>query len=142
MPLLSSNCKYNVVERSFVPSDDAPVLLEGADVYDILCPPSKLTGNRSNPLDLLKMALPDKDYRFLGQILQEVPSVSSDPNLSDEDRISVLSYRLATGTPAEDESFTRSLMKIVDSLFPAKPSVSPSSDKIEFSSEDLSSSSE
>lgn len=139
MALLSSNCKFNVVERSFVPSDDAPVLLEGADVYDILCPPSKLTGNRTNPLDLLKMALPDKDYRFLSQILQEVPSVSSDPNLSDEDRISVLSYRLATGTPAEDESFTRSLMKIADSLFPDKRSVSLNSDKIEFSADDVSS---
>lgn len=138
MPLLSSNCKYNVVERSTILSDDAPIVIEGVDVYDILCPSSNLTGNRTNPLDLLRMALPDKDYRFVNQLLQELPTVNSDPNLSDDDRIATLTYRLSSGTPAEDEIVMHSLMKISDVLFADRPSDSSVSDKISFKDDDSS----
>lgn len=142
MPLLSRS----VVYHDFVPLSQramseevltqCPILIDGADVYDILCPPSSLTGNRNNPLDLLRMVLPDKENRFLNQILQEIPTVSSDPNLSDEDRISTLTYRLTSGTPAEDEIVMHSLMKVADVLFPDSLSDYDSSEKIVFSSDE------
>lgn len=148
MPLLSRS----VVYHDFVPLSQramseevlsqCPILIDGADVYDILCPPSSLTGNRNNPLDLLRMVLPDKENRFLNQILQEIPTVSSDPNLSDEDRISTLTYRLASGTPAEDEIVMHSLMKVADVLFPHSSSDDNLTDKIGFSPSDVDNSSE
>lgn len=139
MSLLSRLVVYNSLPLhcdSFIPAEslnESPIVIEGADVYDIMCPSSSLTGNRSNPLDLLRVALPDKDYRFLNQILQEVPSISSDPSLSDEDRINLLTYRLSSGTPAEDEIVMHQLMKVADVLFPDSPSDSVPSEKIVFS---------
>lgn len=145
MSLLSRSVVYNripsisqLVSVDDV-SDEFPVLINGADVYDLLCPPSSLTGNRNNPLDLLRIALPDKDYRFLNMVLQEVPSVASDPNLTDDDRIATLSYRLASGTPAEDEQFMHSLMKVADVLFPDSSTKTLVSEKIEFKADDVSS---
>lgn len=141
MSLLSRSVVYHdflPLSKRVIPEDvlsQCPVLIDGADVYDILCPPSSLTGNRNNPLDLLRIVLPDKENRFLNQILQEIPTVSSDPNLSDEDRISTITYRLASGTPAEDEIIMHSLMKVADVLFPSdSPSDEPSL-KINFSSD-------
>lgn len=143
--VIMSLLSRSVVYHDFVPlskrviSEDVlsqcPILIDGADVYDILCPPSSLTGNRNNPLDLLRIVLPDKENRFLNQILQEIPTVSSDPNLSDEDRISTITYRLASGTPAEDEIIMHSLMKVADVLFHSDSLSDESSVKINFSSD-------
>lgn len=137
MPLLSSNVVYK--DSLIVPSvsDDSPVVIEGVDVYDIVCPPSRMTGNRTNPLTLLSMALPDKDNRFIGQLLSEVPSIASDSSLTDQQRIDTLAMRLATGTPSENEVFSSQLMKVADVLFPDKSSDSVPSDSINFDSQDV-----
>lgn len=146
MSLLTRSVRYSAHTSYFVSVDkfgnepiiQDPILIEGADVYDIICPVSEFSGNRANPLDLLKLALPDKDYRFLNSVLQEIPSIPSDPNLSDDDRVSMLTYRLSSGTPAEDEALMHSLLKVADVLFPNNGSDSVISDKIEFNPDDVS----
>lgn len=141
MPLLSRSVVYHNINNSdrfkLNVESDYPVVIDGVEVYDLICPVSNLTGNRTNPVDLLKMALPDKDYRFINQILQEVPTIPSDSNLSDEDRVSMLTMRLVSGTPAEDEFVTRQLMKVVDVLFPDKAYDLVPSDSISFASQDV-----
>lgn len=117
MSLLSRHVVYNLPEK-FDGEYDVPNIVEGIDEYDILCPVSKLTGNRTNPLDLLKMVMPERHTQFLNAILNEVPALASNPNMSDEDRIETLTFRLCSGTPAENEIVMNQLASVADVLFP------------------------
>lgn len=95
-----------------------PPIIEGATEYETLCPISKVTGHRANPLTLLKLALSEKNSRLLGTILQELPSIPSDKNLSDEDKIRLLPSVRTVGTQAEQDNLVRELMQVADFLFP------------------------
>lgn len=115
---LSRKNSYNpeiVTPINIVPS---PVLIEGAVEFDTLCPVSKFTGHRGNPLQLLGVALGDKSSRLLDAILQEIPVIQADDRISDEDKLSTLVSRLDTGTLAEQDEVTRVLSDFVDTLFP------------------------
>lgn len=94
-----------------------PSLIDGATEYETLCPISKVTGHRANPLTLLKLALSEKNSRLLNSILQEVPSIPSDKNLSDEDKIRLLPSVRTVGTQAEQDNLVRELMNVADVLF-------------------------
>lgn len=96
---------------------DIPVVIEGKQELETLLPVSKLTGRREDPLMLLKMQF-SKDSRLLDALLQELPVIQSDPNISDEDRFSTLASRLSTGTPYENEQLVYQLEKVADVLFP------------------------
>ena len=108
---------FNVDE---VPQDSLgfPAILEGATEYETLCPVSKVTGHRANPLTLLQLALSEKNSRLLNSILQEIPSIPSDSNLSDEDKIRLLPTVRTVGTQAEQDNLVRELMQVADVLFP------------------------
>lgn len=95
-----------------------PPMIEGATEYETLCPISKVTGHRANPLTLLQLALSEKNSRLLGSILQEIPSIPSDKNLSDEDKIRLLPSVRTVGTQAEQDNLVRELMQVADVLFP------------------------
>lgn len=95
-----------------------PPLIEGATEYETLCPVSKVTGHRANPLTLLQLALSEKNSRLLNSILQEIPSLPSDKNLSDEDMIRLLPSVRTVGTQAEQDNLVRELMQVADVLFP------------------------
>lgn len=98
-----------------VVAPDTPII-EGAVDIDTLCPVSKLTGHRTNPLTLLGIALGDKQSRLLDKLLQELPTVQS-MDVSDEDKISLLASRLSTGSLAEHDALVDSLASVADTLF-------------------------
>lgn len=101
--------------------NDTPII-EGVTEYDTLCPISKVTGHRGNPLLLLRLGVSDKTARLLDAVLQEIPSVQ-DMNASDEDKLAMCVQRLSSGTLAENDLITKELSNYVDVLFPNNPEV-------------------
>lgn len=98
---------------------EVPIIIEGADVFDVLCPVSKKTGHRENPLSLLAKVLPPDKERLASLILQEIPSIQQEnPNISDSDAIDMCVQRFSTGTPYEDQQIRSALFDAADVLFP------------------------
>lgn len=90
-------------------------VIEGAELFDTLCPVNKLTGHRSSVFKLLGK-LTGAKADLLNAVLQELPTVQSDPRLSDQDRVDYLVSRLSTGTPAEDALMAERIMNDLDAL--------------------------
>lgn len=115
---IPNSAKYHeakVVNRS----EPLPSIVEGAEVYDTLCPVSKKTGHRENPLTLLAKVLPPDKARLANTILQEIPSIQQEnPNISDGDAIDMAVERFSSGTPYEDAQLRESLFNAADVLFP------------------------
>lgn len=85
---------------------NAPAVLDGFEVFDLLCPVSKLTGHRENPLSLLDSLMNDPaKSRQLQAFMQELPTIDAPHGLSDDDMVGMLMDRLSTGTPAENERY-------------------------------------
>lgn len=95
---------------------EVPSLIDGVEILDTICPVSKLTGHRTNPLTLLG-AVTDGNARLLQAVLAELPAVQSDPRVSDEDKLDLLVSRLDTGTFADMDVVRDALASISDSLF-------------------------
>ena len=94
--------------------DSAPVVFEGAEVIDALCPVSSLTGNRMSIYEAVQMIGNEKFTRAIDALLPEIPSIANDSRLSDDDRVSMLMSRLDTGLPSENEAYRGYLSKIID----------------------------
>lgn len=92
-----------------------PVVIEGAELYDSICPVSKFTGKRCNPLSLLGL-LTGAKAEVLNSILQELPTIKFDPKLSDQDRVDFIVERCSTGSPAEDALMAERLMNDLEAL--------------------------
>lgn len=97
---------------------ELPKIIDGVQELDVLCPVSKLTGNRENPISLLMKVLPSDKANLLGGIMQQIPPSSNDSRLSDDDRFELVKSRLLTGTPAEDSQWMSYLASVSDVLFP------------------------
>lgn len=123
--------KYKVRhDLAFRPDDIFPVVIQGVEAYDVLCPVSKFTGHRENPLKLLRsLTLDPARSRALEMFMQEIPTIASDPRLSDTDRVSLMMDRLSTGTPSEDERYRQMLEQVVEPLFAKQSDTDISSDK-------------
>lgn len=105
---------------------ESPTLIEGQLEYDTLCPVSKVTGHRTNPLDVLGMQLGPDKARLVNSILQELP-YSNEP--SSDGNFEMLVSRLDTGnTPAEREQLARDLYRVADSLEALQPALKQSID--------------
>lgn len=130
----ANNCvpPQNVSELHY--KGDMPYLCDGVDVLDMLCPVSKVTGLRENPLTLIRKLVTDPAKQaLLYQFLQEVPIDSSQSNLSDEERFDMCFQRLDCGTPAENDAMREILMNVFDHASSALNSVGfKPTDKIEF----------
>lgn len=130
----ANNCvpPLNVSELHY--KGDMPYLCDGVDVLDMLCPVSKVTGLRENPLSLIRKLVTDPAKQaLLYQFLQEVPTDSSQSQLSDEERFDLCIQRLDCGTPAENDAMREVLMNVFDHASSAlKPVVDKVSDKIDF----------
>lgn len=112
--------------KEFVPQSDAPVVIEGAEIINRLCPVNPLTGKRQNVVETLMSLESNPEMRYaLGKILQDLPTIKSDPNLDDEGRIMLLTERLSTGTPSEDEINAERISEIADTLFRGAPQAAP-----------------
>ena len=131
-------CKAPVYDPDvFKGHDKMPYLIDGVNELDTLCPVSKLTGHRGNPLQLLRMALSDKNSRLLDSILQELPTVQ-ELDVSDDDKLSLLVSRLDTGSFAENDVLVQELSKVTDILFPDNREVQQQIEQgIEFKPADL-----
>lgn len=99
-----------------VNDDSEPRLIDGVEILDTICPVSRLTGHRTNPLTLLG-AVTDGNARLLQSVLAELPAVKSDPRVSDDDKLDLLVSRLDTGTFADMDAVRDALASISDSLF-------------------------
>ena len=130
----------NFVRKGFVNDqireDTNPVVLEGAEVFDILCPVSKLTGHRENPLSLISRVLTPDKSRALQLALQEIPADPQEgSNMSDDDYLNMLVPRLSSGSPSEDAMVRERLASMIDILRPDQ--VQPSGEQIQFESSDV-----
>lgn len=97
--------------------DDVPHLIDGVQELETLLPVSKLTGRRADVLEVLTLAF-NKDSRLLDAMLQELPTIPSDPNISDTDKIQMLAGRFDQGTRADNDALVARLMSVSDVLFP------------------------
>ena len=111
-------------------------VLEGADIIYELLPVSKKTGHRMSTLSLLKLSLSPKYQHLIPQILAELPTCNSDPSLSDEDRCSMMAFRLCDGTPSEKEMFAKQLLSVIPDIAPKVDEAVKSSDTIQFNEND------
>lgn len=94
-------------------------LIEGSEVFDTLCPVSKLSGLRENPLQLLSRVLDPAKARLVDSVLQQIPSSNPEGvKISDEDALDLIMDRLSTGTPSEDAIVRNKLSQMVDVLLP------------------------
>lgn len=95
-------------------------VIDGADVYDILCPVSKLTGFRENPLQLLSRVLDPARARLVDSVLQELPTMKDEGNkISDSDALDMIMDRLSIGSPSEDALMRQKLSGMLDVLLPS-----------------------
>lgn len=92
-----------------------PQVIEGAEILDTLCPVNKFNGHRENPLSLLGK-ITGADSQLLNSVLQELPVITSDSNMTDEDRVNYLVPRLCSGTPAEQAVIAEHMMRNIDAL--------------------------
>lgn len=127
---LFRNCDFSYVNEHRFCDDGVPVLIDGAEAIETLCPVSKLTGHRTNALTLLGMVT-DSNARLLDSILQVLPSVQ-EMNVSDDVKIDML-VPSDYGSFAERDSVVRRLADISDVLFKNLPK---SDDSIKFDAGD------
>lgn len=114
----------------------APVIIEGADIIESLCPVNPAIGRPDSPLNCLRMALDPAKSRLLDAVLQELPVVAS-MDVSDDDKIDVLASRLEQGSFAERDNLVSALHSVADVLFPKAADAVKDVDKsIEFSPTD------
>lgn len=97
---------------------NTPVLVEGVEILDAICPVNDLTGTRENPLNLIGLIMNDTRKDLLARLLADVPTVQSMRGLSDSEMVDFLAPRLATGMPAEDDAFTEHLATVASALMP------------------------
>lgn len=115
---------------------DAPVVIEGVEYLDAIMPVSSLTGNRMSIYEAMNMIGNEKFSRQLDSFLTEFQSISSDPRLSDDDRVEMLKSR-ALDLPCENERYRQSLMSVIDDFKSSLVSVSEDKkEAIKFDSND------
>ena len=116
---------------------DAPVLIEGLQEYETLCPTNPLTGHRDSAVSVLRYALSDKNVGLLDQVLCELPTIKQ-MNAPDDVKIDTLVSALDVRYSAERDEVTTQLMKISDVLFEKGDISEPLQvdSKIEFNKDD------
>lgn len=94
-----------------------PFVIEGVEVYETLCPISKLTGCRENPLALLKSLVADPaKSRLLDSILMELPSMDNPQGLTSDDVFEQLKPVLQGSAFFDNDKFGERLMAISEDL--------------------------
>lgn len=95
--------------------DGAPCIVDGVELLDTLCPVSKKTGLRENPLSLIrKLAADPAKQMLLYQCLQELPVDNSQADLTEDMKFEMTPQRLMVGTPAEQQVLFDAWAEVVD----------------------------
>ena len=118
---------------------DAPVLLQGKEEYETLCPINKLTGHRDSPAHILATALTDKNKGLLDRVLQELPTVKQ-MDVDDSVKLDMLVSSLDCISQTERDIVAKNLMEISEVLFdkPFESSQVADPSKIDFSNTETS----
>lgn len=132
-------------EKSWKPVDfvefkamDAPVLIEGKQEYETLCPVNPLTGHRDSPIVILRYALTDKNKGLLDKVLQELPTVKQ-MNVSDDIKLDTLVSALDIQSQTDRDIVAKELLSISEVLLDKgviESSDSVKTDSIDFSNTD------
>lgn len=110
-----------------------PIIIDSVEDFTTLCPVSKVTGHRMNPLDALNLVLSPDKARLVQSVLQEIPS-SGIP--SDTGTFEFIADRLSLGTAAEREIYVNKLSRVADTLYQIRPDINPEN-KIKFEENDV-----
>lgn len=97
-----------------------PEVIEGEEIYDTLCPVSKETCLRENALSLLTKVLDPRHATLLDAVLQEVPKMQENQNISDDDALDMLVSRFDQGTLYENQELRERLSRSLDVLLPKR----------------------
>lgn len=104
----------SLVEKAFEPKD-VPCIIDGLDVLNTLCPVSKTTGLRENPLSLIRKLVQDPAKQaLLFSIIQELPTDNSQASIDEDSKFEFCAQRLNVGTPAENEALYHHLESVID----------------------------
>lgn len=135
---IANHVHQNIKEEPFFVAEDCPCIIDGVDVLDALCPVSKKTGLRENPLSLIRKLITDPAKQaLLGAMLQELPTDNSQSGLTDDQKFEMCFQRLSTGTPAENDVIRDNLLAIIDNFNDQqKAIIKNSQSKIMFNSDD------
>lgn len=102
------------VEKDFY-RDGAPCIVDGLDILNTLCPVSKKTGLRENPLSLIRKLVNDPAKQaLLSSIITELPTDNSQSQLDEDSKFEFCAQRLNVGTPAENEILMHHLESVID----------------------------
>lgn len=97
-----------------------PEVIEGEEIYDTLCPVSKETCLRENALSLLTKVLDPRNASLLDAVLQEIPKIQENQNISDDDALDMLVSRFDQGTMYENQELRERLSRSLDVLLPKR----------------------
>lgn len=116
-------CNISVVPVFETEQLNNPIIIDGVEAYKTLCPISKESGLRENPLHMLESLANDPSKkRILDSVLQEIPSVRSvGDSLSDAEKFDMLIHRAEVGTKAEVSTFIENSRPYIESLLSTKP---------------------
>lgn len=96
-------------------SNGVPVIIDGVDIINTLCPVSKKTGMRENLLSLIRKLVNDPAKQaLLYQCIAEQPVDNSQAGLDEEGKFEFCPQRLQVGTPAENAQLLDSYQAVVD----------------------------
>lgn len=94
---------------------NAPVLLEGKQEYETLCPVNPLTGHRDSPIMILRYALTDKNKGLLEKVLQELPTIKQ-MDVSDDIKLDTLVSALDIQSQTDRDIVAKELLSVSDIL--------------------------
>ena len=135
-------------ESSFVPCFgdrvdvcmNAPVLIQGVEEYETVCPVNPFTGHRDSIAHVIMSGLGDSNRGLVDTILVELPIIKQ-MDVPDDVKIDTLVSKLDCVSFAERDAVSEALFKMSDILFDKRASSEQSKDlqsTIEFSNNDVS----
>lgn len=107
----------HVGKRDIYKGEFVEIAVEGTKELDILCPVLKSTGFRGSFIDAITM-VSEKNSRLAETLTLEIPPLVSSDDISDTDKLRLLSSRLDTGSFAENDNLADALGRVAKEFFP------------------------
>lgn len=114
--LVAKNFNH-VGNRDIYKGEFVVIAVEGTKELDILCPVLKSTGFRGSFVDAIMM-VSEKNSRLAETLTLELPPLVSSDDITDTDKLRLLSSRLDTGSFAENDNLADALGRVAKEFFP------------------------